>query len=64
MLIQYISDIHLEFYNLSKIIKLIPSAPILCLAGDIGNPLLENYEIFLILRNQILILIYSFFFIV
>ena len=47
MLIQYISDIHLEFYNLSKIIKLIPSAPILCLAGDIGNPLLENYEIFL-----------------
>lgn len=40
--IQYISDIHLEFYNYAKIIKIankiIPIAKILILAGDIGKP--------------------------
>lgn len=49
MRFQLLSDIHLEFYNdklsefpLPKII-----APYLILAGDIGNPFLEGYKLFL-----------------
>ena len=44
--IQYISDIHLEFYNYNKVVKLVnkiePIAPILVLAGDIGIPISRN----------------------
>jgi Icc-related predicted phosphoesterase len=40
--IQYISDIHLEFYSFNKIAKIankiIPKSKILVLAGDIGKP--------------------------
>ena len=40
--IQYISDIHLEFYSFNKIAKIankiIPNSKILVLAGDIGKP--------------------------
>ncbi len=47
MKIQYISDIHLEFYNeLPKdIIK--PVGDVLCVAGDIGFPYSLQYEQFL-----------------
>ncbi len=50
--IQYISDIHLEYYkdieidNLVKN-KIIPIAPICVLAGDIGYPFEKSYEYFL-----------------
>jgi predicted phosphodiesterase len=47
MKIQYISDIHLEFYKDDFKFKLIPSAPILCLCGDIGYPSNLNYINFL-----------------
>lgn len=51
MRIQYISDIHLEFLKND-----IPSfniiAPVLCLAGDIGNPFLPSYTEFLCNLNQ------------
>ncbi len=47
MKIQYISDIHLEFYEDHIFPKLIPIAPILCLAGDIGYPEKANYQNFL-----------------
>lgn len=48
MLIQYISDIHIEFYNnYKKIPKIIPNAEILVLAGDIGYPFSSLYEEFL-----------------
>lgn len=47
MKIQYISDIHLEFYKNEEIVKIIPSAPILCLCGDIGYPEDKKYDIFL-----------------
>ena len=51
MKIQYISDIHLEllFKNSIKMINhsLQPKADILVLAGDIGNPFLASYKIFL-----------------
>ena len=46
MRIQYISDIHLEFYE-NSFPKLVPIAPILCLCGDIGTPEKENYTQFL-----------------
>lgn len=46
MRIQYISDIHLEFYK-NKFPNIIPMAPILCLAGDIGHPNSINYISFL-----------------
>ena len=36
MKIQYISDIHLEFYEDILQIPIIPSAPVLCLLGDIS----------------------------
>jgi predicted MPP superfamily phosphohydrolase len=51
--IQYISDIHLEFLHIeevkSRIRKIIPIAPIIILAGDIGNPFGKNnhYELFI-----------------
>lgn len=51
--IQYISDIHLEFLHIeavkSIIRKIIPIAPIIVLAGDIGNPFSKNnhYELFI-----------------
>lgn len=51
--IQYISDIHLEFLHImevkSIIRKIIPAAPIIVLAGDIGNPFSKNnhYEQFI-----------------
>lgn len=47
--IQIASDIHLEFYSEGEEIPqlLIPSAPVLALLGDIGNPVLPNYRDFL-----------------
>jgi predicted phosphohydrolase len=57
MLIDYLSDLHLEFYgtNIEFIknkfelnhLKFHDEEKILCLAGDIGNPFLKNYELFL-----------------
>lgn len=47
MKIQYISDLHLEFYEDILKIPIIPSAPILCLLGDIGFPDSTNYDIIL-----------------
>ena len=47
MKIQYISDIHLEFYKDDFHFALEPSAPILCLVGDIGYPNNNNYRNFL-----------------
>jgi predicted phosphodiesterase len=48
--IQYISDIHLEFYKNLPIINAI--APVLCLAGDIGYPDSKIYKDFLINLND------------
>jgi len=49
--IQYISDIHLEFFGQKHpIVKAV--APILCLAGDIGYPNMSNYKDFLIHLNS------------
>lgn len=52
MNLQYISDIHLEFYDLSKIPKLlykiIPTSKICVLAGDIGYPFQKTYQVFII----------------
>lgn len=49
--IQYISDLHLEFFSIAKTIKLLNTIPTnanLCvLAGDIGYPFQKTYEIFL-----------------
>ena len=50
MLIQYISDIHLEF--LSKIPKIKPMAKTLVLAGDIGYPFSGIYKQFLVEMNN------------
>lgn len=51
MNIKYISDLHLEFLLIGKIDKMIKniyaSAPILVLAGDIGNPFKHHYKYFL-----------------
>jgi predicted phosphodiesterase len=53
MLLQYISDIHLECHdkqdkgNLSPEIFLKPAAPYLALCGDIGIPDLKAYSVFL-----------------
>ena len=47
VIIQYISDIHLEFYKDKFECKLEVSAPILCLLGDIGYPSRINYAKFL-----------------
>lgn len=51
MKIQYVSDIHLEFY--SKTPKIIPVADILVLAGDIGYPYSKIYTQFLKEMNTI-----------
>lgn len=48
MIIQYISDIHLEFYKKIPEDLITPKAEILCLAGDIGFPYSDIYEEFLI----------------
>jgi predicted MPP superfamily phosphohydrolase len=45
MKIQYVSDIHLEFY--SKLPKITPVADVLVLAGDIGYPTSKIYVQFL-----------------
>lgn len=54
MLVQYISDIHLEFLNSNNVKKIsekiLPIASILILSGDIGNPYKMLYKIFL--RNM------------
>jgi predicted phosphodiesterase len=53
MWIQYLSDIHLEFYKGSipkvdrLLLQIIPVAPICVLAGDIGYPFEETYRHFL-----------------
>ncbi len=52
MRIRYLSDIHLEFlqsHNIKDFIRQIPSGydEICVLAGDIGNPYQENYNIFM-----------------
>lgn len=44
MKIQLVSDLHLELNNVNDYNDIISiSAPILCLGGDIGNPMQENY---------------------
>jgi predicted MPP superfamily phosphohydrolase len=51
--IQYISDIHLEYLHIEEvksiIRKITPVAPILTLAGDLGNPFASNahYQLFI-----------------
>ena len=51
--IQYISDIHLEFLHIEEVKsivrKIIPVAPTLIIAGDLGNPFASNshYKLFL-----------------
>jgi predicted phosphodiesterase len=50
MLIQYVSDIHLEF--MTKVPKIKVMADILCLAGDIGYPFSGIYKDFLISMNK------------
>ncbi len=49
--IHYLSDIHLEFYDMTKIPRLlqqiVPQSPICVLAGDIGYPFQKSYEAFL-----------------
>ncbi len=51
MRIQYISDIHLEFYDEKETIRLLrniePQTNICVLAGDIGYPFQRTYKIFL-----------------
>lgn len=44
---QYISDIHLEYFGNRKIPNIIPKCDTLLLLGDIGNPRINNYKIFL-----------------
>lgn len=55
--IQYLSDIHLEFYgSLTKVSRLVnwiqPKSNICVLAGDIGYPFQKQYEIFLKSMNH------------
>jgi Icc-related predicted phosphoesterase len=50
MIIQYVSDIHLEF--LTKLPKIKAIADVLCLAGDIGYPYSGIYKDFLIKMNE------------
>lgn len=49
--IHYLSDIHLELYDLTKVPRLlqqiVPQSPICVLAGDIGYPFQRTYETFL-----------------
>jgi len=50
MLIQYVSDIHLEF--LTKLPAINVKAEVLCLAGDIGYPYSGIYKDFLVKMNM------------
>ena len=54
--IQYFSDLHLEFYDLTKLVRMIhwikPKSDICVLAGDIGYPFQKKYEVFLIAMNK------------
>jgi predicted MPP superfamily phosphohydrolase len=57
MKVRYLSDLHLEFIEPNKIhefIKKIPSGinEICILAGDIGNPYQNNYDIFMFFINN------------
>ncbi len=52
MRIQYISDIHLEFYQTLPDNLVVSGAKILCLAGDIGYPYSAIYEQFLCKVNR------------
>ena len=53
MKLRYLSDLHLEFLTKSKLEKIIThiipgvTNEICILAGDIGNPISENYDIFM-----------------
>ncbi len=51
MKIHYLSDLHLEFYDLTKVPRIlqqiVPQSPICVLAGDIGYPFQKTYEAFL-----------------
>ena len=52
MKLRYISDLHLEFlkpHKVEKFIKQIPSGldEICVLAGDIGNPFKQHYDMFM-----------------
>jgi hypothetical protein len=55
MKLRYLSDLHLEFLTKSKLEKIIThiipgvTNEICILAGDIGNPISENYDIFMII---------------
>jgi len=53
-MIQYLSDIHLEFYRSHVLVssKVIPVAPILVLAGDVGYPFQDSYRLFLESMSQ------------
>lgn len=52
--IQICSDLHLEFYEKIQVPELIvPSAPYLALLGDIGLPIKENYEEFLLKQSEL-----------
>ncbi len=53
MRIQYVSDIHLEFYNsLPDKLLLKAEAEVLCLAGDIGFPYSSRYEEFIVKMSE------------
>ena len=57
MIIKYLSDLHLEFIKPHKMAKLLfkikPNSNEICvLAGDIGNPYQENYNIFMQYINK------------
>jgi predicted phosphohydrolase len=57
MKIRYLSDLHLEFIKPNKIEKFIKNIPngideICVLAGDIGNPYTNNYDIFMKFINN------------
>jgi len=57
MILRYISDLHLELMNSSEFIELLedfkPNEKEICiLAGDIGNPYSENYDIFMEYINE------------
>lgn len=47
MRIQYVSDIHLEFYNKLPDNLIKPEAEVLCLAGDIGFPCSNHNKLYI-----------------
>ena len=51
--IQYISDIHLEFYGENENFHIIPHSPNIALCGDIGYPGHKNYRNFIIRCSQL-----------